>query len=247
MAGKYPEMFTEVDVVSASKHIKKLLKTPFNSNTSYSMSVHRIGNSLFLNDLDIPALLKSNQFKDEKLGWLLDLYCSVNNFSNDREIHLKKKNKELSQQQMIESKFMYYSIGNDEASDEKPASEPTRGFNRSNSICGPETDDQAPQASVDASPGPLSPRKYKRSNSLCGPADTQSRPSFSTANLASTSLQESSIPAPFSNDFPAGSFFMRDVVWTFEDITMLVGSDLPIFGEGRYPAVSLRLRYVYTG
>eukprot|EP00111_Clytia_hemisphaerica_P018019 TCONS_00053334-protein len=35
---------------------------------------------------------------------------------------------------------------------------------------------------------------------------------------------------------------MRDVVWTFEDITMLVGSDLPIFGEGRYPAVSLRLR-----
>ena len=38
------------------------------------------------------------------------------------------------------------------------------------------------------------------------------------------------------------SLFSRDVLWTFEDITMLVGSNLPIFGGGKYPAVSLRLR-----
>lgn len=31
-------------------------------------------------------------------------------------------------------------------------------------------------------------------------------------------------------------------MWTFEDIHMLVGSNMPIFGGGRYPAVSLRLR-----
>lgn len=35
---------------------------------------------------------------------------------------------------------------------------------------------------------------------------------------------------------------MRNVMWTFEDIHMLVGSNMPIFGGGRYPAVSLRLR-----
>lgn len=38
--------------------------------------------------------------------------------------------------------------------------------------------------------------------------------------------------------------FVRNILWTFEDIHMLVGSNMPIFGGGRYPAVSLRLRWV---
>lgn len=37
--------------------------------------------------------------------------------------------------------------------------------------------------------------------------------------------------------------FVRNIMWTFEDIHMLVGSNMPIFGGGRYPAVSLRLRF----
>lgn len=37
--------------------------------------------------------------------------------------------------------------------------------------------------------------------------------------------------------------FVRNILWTFEDIHMLVGSNMPIFGGGRYPAVSLRLRW----
>ncbi|XP_077861781.1 erythroid differentiation-related factor 1-like, partial [Saccoglossus kowalevskii] len=38
------------------------------------------------------------------------------------------------------------------------------------------------------------------------------------------------------------SEFARQVLWQFEDIQMLIGTDLPIFGGGQYPAVSLRLR-----
>ncbi|XP_033632606.1 erythroid differentiation-related factor 1-like [Asterias rubens] len=38
------------------------------------------------------------------------------------------------------------------------------------------------------------------------------------------------------------SEFARQVLWQFEDIRMLIGTDLPIFGEGIHPAVSLRLR-----
>ncbi|XP_071487220.1 erythroid differentiation-related factor 1-like [Diadema antillarum] len=38
------------------------------------------------------------------------------------------------------------------------------------------------------------------------------------------------------------SQFARQVFWQFEDIRMLIGTDLPIFGGGNYPAVSLRLR-----
>ncbi|XP_022080799.1 erythroid differentiation-related factor 1-like [Acanthaster planci] len=38
------------------------------------------------------------------------------------------------------------------------------------------------------------------------------------------------------------SEFARQVLWQFEDIRMLIGTDLPIFGEGTHPAVSLRLK-----
>ncbi|KAJ8981561.1 hypothetical protein NQ317_009821 [Molorchus minor] len=35
--------------------------------------------------------------------------------------------------------------------------------------------------------------------------------------------------------------YTRNVVWTFEDIDMLIGTDLPIFGGGTHPCISLRL------
>ena len=34
---------------------------------------------------------------------------------------------------------------------------------------------------------------------------------------------------------------LRNVLWTFEDIRMLVASNMPIFGDSNHPAVSLRL------
>uniref|UniRef100_A0A8C7WHA1 EDRF1 N-terminal domain-containing protein n=1 Tax=Oncorhynchus mykiss TaxID=8022 RepID=A0A8C7WHA1_ONCMY len=36
--------------------------------------------------------------------------------------------------------------------------------------------------------------------------------------------------------------FVRNILWMFEDIHMLVGSNMPIFGEGCYPRTSLILR-----
>jgi len=41
---------------------------------------------------------------------------------------------------------------------------------------------------------------------------------------------------------PPTSPFQRTVNWTFENMKMLIGSDLPIFGDEQHPAVSLRLR-----
>ncbi|CAF0938718.1 unnamed protein product [Adineta ricciae] len=40
----------------------------------------------------------------------------------------------------------------------------------------------------------------------------------------------------------SSSPFQRTVDWTFENMKMLIGSDLPIFGDEQHPAVSLRLR-----
>ena len=207
MAGRYPEVLAEIDVVSASKHIKKLLKTPFNTNSSYSMSVHRIKNSLFINELDIPSFVKLNQFEKGDLSWLYELYCSANNVSNSEEIHPKKKNKELSQQQLMQSKFLYNSI----ATNQEDVQEPIQNENLT--------------------------REFKRSNSICV-AEANDQPTSSNSTIQQQLGSETN-KAP--QDFPSGSYFMHDVLWTFEDITMLVGSDLPIFGGGRYPAVSLRL------
>ena len=36
--------------------------------------------------------------------------------------------------------------------------------------------------------------------------------------------------------------FERTIFWTFEDLQMLLGTNMPIFGGGEYPAVSLRLK-----
>ena len=41
---------------------------------------------------------------------------------------------------------------------------------------------------------------------------------------------------------PIGTENHREVLWTFEDIKMLIGTDLPIFCDESY-YVSLRLRY----
>ncbi|CAG2186347.1 unnamed protein product [Mytilus edulis] len=40
--------------------------------------------------------------------------------------------------------------------------------------------------------------------------------------------------------------FSREVLWTFEDIRMLIGTDLPIFGDQNCPCISLRLRDMQT-
>lgn len=34
--------------------------------------------------------------------------------------------------------------------------------------------------------------------------------------------------------------FVRNYLWTFEDIRMLIGSNMPIFGDSEHPCVSLR-------
>lgn len=37
--------------------------------------------------------------------------------------------------------------------------------------------------------------------------------------------------------------FSKNIVWTFEDLRMLIGTDMPIFGGGTHPCLSLRLRF----
>jgi len=56
MAHMFPDCVGEVDVVSDAENIKKLLKLPYNHDV-ISMMVHRIENTLLLDDFDIHKYL----------------------------------------------------------------------------------------------------------------------------------------------------------------------------------------------
>ena len=67
------------------------------------------------------------------------------------------------------------------------------------------------------------------------------------AEVSSLSLQTlPQLPEPSLEQVPnLGSNtekFVRNYLWTFEDIRMLIGSNMPIFGDPEHPCVSLRLR-----
>ena len=54
------------------QNIKKLLKMPFGSKSQISMMVHRVGNSLLIDDFDVHRLLLRQQQDDWK--WLRRFY-----------------------------------------------------------------------------------------------------------------------------------------------------------------------------
>ena len=54
------------------------------------------------------------------------------------------------------------------------------------------------------------------------------------------------VPSPSQEENPMYDTlpqFSKNIIWTFEDLRMLIGTDLPIFGGGTHPCLSLRLRY----
>ncbi|XP_008844219.1 erythroid differentiation-related factor 1 isoform X4 [Nannospalax galili] len=186
----------DVDVVSDSENIKKLLKIPY-SKSHVSMAVHRIGRTLLLDELDIQELfMRSSQTGD--WTWLKEFYQRL----IDQKWQRKKKSKEHWYQKAILSKFLYYSINGDGAAQPVPSDAEQQE---------PSSSDQTPDSEGAAWPAPFEM-----------PSSVSEDPSASSQGL--------------KNDF------VRNILWTFEDIHMLVGSNMPIFGGGRYPAVSLRLR-----
>uniref|UniRef100_A0AAX7ULC4 Erythroid differentiation regulatory factor 1 n=1 Tax=Astatotilapia calliptera TaxID=8154 RepID=A0AAX7ULC4_ASTCA len=196
----------DVDVVSDSENIKKLLKIPY-SKSHLSMAVHRVGRTLLLDELDIQELfMRSSQTGD--WTWLKEFYQRL----IDQKWQRKKKSKEHWYQKAILSKFLYYSINGDGAAE--PQSD---GLNEG------EEDSGADEFS-----------------SSCVTVDS----SFALGQVTSVP-KEQNLPTIFNegeNGQGLRNDFVRNIMWTFEDIHMLVGSNMPIFGGGRYPAVSLRLR-----
>lgn len=188
MAHMFPDCVGEVDVVSDAENIKKLLKLPY-SHGSVSMMVHRVENTLLLDDFDIHKYLLRQAENDWE--WLKKFfYDHVFQNLGDKEKRLfpKANSRNAIQQKNLISKFLYHSLVH--AANDKQNS------------------NQTPPLPVEH----LQP-------SLPEPS------------------QEEKLPDPSYNHN-----FSRNVVWTFENIQMLIGTDMPIFGGQTHPCISLRLR-----
>lgn len=174
----------DVDVISDSENIKNLLKIPYSDNNVLSYFVHRIGNTLLIDDFDLHKYLLWKS--EEDWTWLRSfIYENVIRRlkETDRKpIPIKHKTREFLEQKSLLSKFLYYSIEDSKKSEEK---------------------EYVPMQLTQ----PLLPQPKRE--------DITDKPDHK---------------------------FLRNVLWTFEDIRMLIGSDMHIFGNQSRPCISLRLR-----
>ncbi|XP_034093834.1 erythroid differentiation-related factor 1 [Gymnodraco acuticeps] len=220
----------DVDVVSDSENIKKLLKIPY-SKSHVSMAVHRVGRTLLLDDLDIQELfMKSSQTGD--WTWLKEFYQRL----IDQKWQRKKKSKEHWYQKAILSKFLYYSINGDGAAEPVPVN--------------PDREEEKESEAEEFSSSWPTAFTSTASDTEESDAPKQVQESFSMDSMfaldqVTSAPKEQHLAMLFNegeNSQGLRNDFVRNIMWTFEDIHMLVGSNMPIFGGGRYPAVSLRLR-----
>ncbi|XP_072386281.1 erythroid differentiation-related factor 1 [Diabrotica undecimpunctata] len=190
MAHMFPDCVGEVDVVSDAENIKKLLKIPYHKKGHISMMVHRIENTLLIDDFDIyKHLLRTAETEWEWLRKFFVDNISRATYEENKHIYINSRRREALKEKSLVSKFLYHSLV------------PTEKAESSNLLetntCQPVKDPLLPEPSPSAEcpDSPTSAHKYN-----------------------------------------------TNVLWTFEDIEMLLGTDMPIFGGGTHPCISLRLR-----
>ena len=220
MAGSHLNLVGDIDVVSDAENLKKLLKVPY-SKAHVSMAVHRIGNTLLLEHFDINHdSLKSHEWK-----WFKEIYKQLT-----RKGMLKKKLPSAQHERLMLSKFLYYSVHS--------------GQNNS----GSNSEDLKVEGSLRIKEVPQNKEHIKLSSS-----DSAKTLPVVEETMATPTPENSLIPAELrwkywtpddagtSQCFDMRHTFERTIFWTFEDLQMLLGANMPIFGGGEYPAVSLRL------
>uniref|UniRef100_A0A182NQJ1 Erythroid differentiation-related factor 1 n=1 Tax=Anopheles dirus TaxID=7168 RepID=A0A182NQJ1_9DIPT len=199
MANMFPDCVGGVDVVSDAENIKRLLKLPYSRKSVISMIVHRIENTLLIDEFDVAKYLL--QQEEAEWQWLRSFIYEniIKSLSdNERKLYLHPKTREVFQQKYLTSKFLYHSLQSAEQDDVARSEE---------------------HESVQNDCAPYTPLP------LTGPV-----------------LPEPSKDEHFPDAHQTNSAFSRNVIWTFEDIRMLIGTDMPIFGGASRPCISLRLR-----
>lgn len=186
----YDELFSdEIDVIASSEIIKKLLMLAYNDQSMMSYFVHRVGNTLLIDEFNLHRYLLWKS-EDEDWKWLRKFIGEhVLTTLKEKAIPIQhKKTKEFLEQKNLLSKFLYYSIEDSQKVEEK---------------------------------------EYE--------------PSYlDNYNVV--------LPLPKRGDMEIlredNHQYSRTILWDFEDIRMMIGSDMMIFGNDSRPCISLRLRDV---
>lgn len=196
IAHMFPDCLGDLDVVSSAENIKNLLKLPYSSKSGISLMIHRVQNTLLIDDFDIHKYLLRQA--DDEWKWLKSFICdNILSGLGESDRRFVLKSRESLQKKSLQSKFLYYSL----TTGETGANDDDRVSN--------DFDKQLDQVRPLTLAGPLLPEPSGEEN----------------------------VPDPQTNHK-----FNRNVVWTFEDIRMLIGTDMPIFGSANRPCISLRLR-----
>lgn len=114
MASSFLDCIGEVDVVCEALVIKKLLKIPY-SKSAVSIMVHRVGNTLLLDEFDIHThLLRAaeNEWSWLKKFYLEHIFASLHSKGNkaQQDRHSSRHSRDYLQQQNLISKFLYHSL-----------------------------------------------------------------------------------------------------------------------------------------
>ncbi|XP_064630456.1 erythroid differentiation-related factor 1-like [Lineus longissimus] len=135
MANNYPDMVGEVDVITDAENIKKLMKIPY-SKSHVSMMVHRVGNTLLLDEFDVHKHLLRQQKDDWQ--WLRKFYYEtvLESMQNDKSFLRKNKRRDNLQNRNMFSKFLYYSVGDKD--DPEKDIEPLDYEEENDTLSGPE-------------------------------------------------------------------------------------------------------------
>lgn len=191
LAHMFPDCVVgQVDIVSDAENIKKLLKIPY-SRGAVSMIVHRVDNTLLIDDFDVHKLLLQQSKSDwEWLREFLLNHVFQSMSIKDKGLVPSHHRRSALQSKHLVSKFLHHSLAATNPPPPPPLLQPASHF------------------SVSASEPPLPEPKATEE-----------------------------LPGSGSKDHK----FLRNVVWNFEDLQMLLGTDMPIFGGPAHPCISLRL------
>ncbi|CAF1159902.1 unnamed protein product [Rotaria sordida] len=213
-ANAHTDSLGEVDVITDAEHIKKLLKVPFNKHSQISMIVHRLGRTILLDEFDVHSHLL--RLENNEWTWFRDFFLDTI-LRNISVKHFYKKNKtrdELIRKDRL-VKFLCQSV-------ELP--QLTRSMSNNDESQSTETTATATTTT-------------NESTTTTAAALLQQIKDLVNANNNVDDDNDENKNTNFTS-----SPFQRTVNWTFENMKMLIGSDLPIFGDEQHPAVSLRLR-----
>ncbi|KAF2352148.1 hypothetical protein FHG87_017096 [Trinorchestia longiramus] len=245
MAHEFLECVRHVDVISDAENIKQLLKMPFDPQAEVSLIVHRIENTLLLDPFSVTqleqhrtdwawlqrfqALVFQRLINQDHCSAVTKLRSETQQRNRQLLLHMLQCTIQAAQQTYLAAKGAHGSSPVEVTSVTSPSlfTSSTPGEAGHNNAEGGTRSDPCVTPSTAVIPLNLTPAVpcHAETVSVCADEEVMPEPDASDQ----------------TPDTCYGDAHARKIIWNFEDVRMLIGTDLPIFGGDSHPCVSLRL------